>query len=284
MTALFNLLPASQKLWLVHPEYGYSAEEYPPSDWWSPHPGESIVDAWERCIEQFPTDRSSRIAIDMTGMMRPYLLLLPLMLKRAGFQFVTLLYSDPISYISGHETTFSKGAIERVAVVPGYGGLHRTAFDGRDCLVIGAGYDHELVKAAAESKKNAEHYLLVGLPGLQPHMYQESLYRVSQARESINDYRTRTLLFAPASNPFMTAQVLSDQIALLRNRGNTNNIYLCPVGPKTQVLGFAWYYLCEAIGTATSIVFPYAQKYSRETSSGWAAVHEFLLEVDVLKI
>jgi hypothetical protein len=204
------------------------------------------------------------------------------MLKRAGFSRATLLYSDPVSYVSGQATTFTKGPVERVAVVPGFVGTHRAAMDARDCLIIGAGYDHDLVKAAAESKRNADHYLLVGMPGLQPHMYRESVYRVSHAKESINDFSAGSLLFAPANNPFMTAQVLSDHIASIRHRRSIDNVYLCPVGPKTQVLGFAWYYLCEAVGAPTSLIFPYAQRYSRETSTGLAAVHSFLLELDAL--
>jgi hypothetical protein len=282
VTTVFDRVDAPEKRWIVHREYGYEVSERPAGQCWSPDAGESAVDAWDRYFHELPVDPSLNVAIDITGMMRPHLLLLPLMLKRAGFSRATFLYSDPVSYVSGQATTFTKGPVERVAVVPGFVGTHRAGMDARDCLIIGAGYDHDLVKAAAEDKRNADHYLLVGMPGLQPHMYQESVYRVSQAKESINDFRARSLLFAPANNPFMTAQVLSDHIADVRHRKGIDNVYLCPVGPKTQVLGFAWYYLCEAVGTATSLIFPYAQRYSRETSTGLAAVHSFVMELDAL--
>lgn len=282
VTSTFELADAAEKRWIAHTEYGYAAEELPADNCWRADPNDSEFEAWERYFEEHPIDPAARLAVDITGMMRPHLLLLPLVLKRIGFERATFVYSDPHSYKSGQATTFTKGPVERVAVVPGFGGSHLTGIDARDCLIIGAGYDHELVKAAAESKRNADHYLMVGMPGLQPHMYQESVYRVSQARESINDFRARSLLFAPANNPFMTAQVLSDHISNLRATGVAQNIYLCPVGPKTQVLGFAWYYLCDAIGSATSMVFPYSKRYSRETSTGLAAVNLFEMEFDAV--
>ncbi|UYO96373.1 hypothetical protein OED01_12275 [Microbacterium sp. M28] len=279
---VFDLLPAAEKYWVVHSEYGYADGELPSEACWTPDPRESEIEAWERCFSDLAITPDAKIAIDITGMMRPHLLLLPLMLQRAGFKEATLLYSDPVSYVSGQATTFTKGPVERVAVVPGYAGAHRTSIDARDCLIIGAGYDHELVKAVAESKRNADHYVLVGMPGLQPHMYQESVYRISQAKESINDFRSRSLLYAPANNPFMTAQVLSDHLTSLRRKGEVDNVYLAPVGPKSQVLGFAWYFLCEGLGTPTSILFPYAQRYSRETSAGLSAIHEYKLELDAI--
>ncbi|WP_156354176.1 hypothetical protein [Gordonia sp. HS-NH1] len=280
---LFELARAVEKRWLVHHEYEYSDSEVPTMSW-KTDPLESEIDSWERCIRDLGLTPDKRIGIDITGMMRPHLLLLPLMLFRAGFTEVSVFYSDPVAYVSGQETTFTRGPVERVAVVPGYGGVQSASIDSRDCLVIGAGYDHSLVKAIAESKSKAEHYLLVGMPGLQPHMYQESVYRISQAKEAINEFRSRSLLFAPANNPFMTAQVLSDHISSIRKKGVSGNVYLAPVGPKSQVLGFAWYYLCEGFDSPLSVIFPYAQRYSRETSTGSGAIHEYKLELDALTI
>ncbi len=281
VNAVFDAVSASEKHWILHREYEFDESDLPVGSCWHVSPSESVIDMWERCFEDLDISPAKRLAVDITGMMRPHLLLLPLMLQRAGFELATVLYSDPVSYVSGQATMFTKSPVEEVRVVPGYAGIHHTGIEARDCLVIGAGYDHELVKAVAEAKRNADHYVLVGMPGLQPHMYQESVYRIAQAKESINDFRARTLLYAPANNPFMTAQVLSDHIARLRANGDIDNVYLAPVGPKSQVLGFAWYYLCEARGEATSVIFPYAQEYSRETSVGLGTVHEYLLELDL---
>lgn len=280
---VFDVVSATEKHWILHQEYDFDDAEFPDGSCWRVAPREDVIDMWERCFEELNISPGARLAVDITGMMRPHLLLLPLMLQRAGFDNVTVLYSDPVSYVSGQSTTFTKSPVEEVRVVPGYAGIHHTGIESRDCLIIGAGYDHELVKAAAEAKRNADHYLLVGMPGLQPHMYQESVYRIALAKESVNDFRARTLLYAPANNPFMTAQVLSDHVARLRSNGAVDNVYLAPVGPKSQVLGFAWYYLCEAKGAATSLIFPFAHEYSRETSVGLGAIHEYLLELDSLE-
>lgn len=278
--AVYRSLSALRKIWLVHGEYGYAAPKLPTEPFWETDASEGAIDAWERCFRELGLDPSLNIAIDITGMMRPHLVTLPLMLRRSGFTSVTFIYSDPQSYVSGQSTQFTKGPVESVGVLPGFAGLHATSHGAKDCLIIGAGYDHDLVRAVAEHKRNAEHYLIVGLPALQPHMYQESVYRVARVKESLSGFRDRNLLFAPANNPFMTAQVLSDQVNRLRSGHSSYNFYLAPVGPKTQVLGFSLYYLCEGAGTTTSIVFPRASRYNSETSRGIETVHLFHLELD----
>lgn len=279
---VFNLVAAKKKTWLLHHEYGYSETERPNETCWSPQDEDGIVDAIERLLDDLDISSSHSLVVDITGMMRPYIAVLPVVLKRAGFKKVTILYSDPVSYVSGHNTTFARGPVSKVETIPLFGGQHETSYQAKECLIIGAGYDHQLVAKVAESRRNAAHYVMVGMPGLQPHMYQESVYRVAQAKESINGFSSRRLLHAPANNPFMTAQVLSAHLASLKGQGAADNIYLAPVGSKSQVLGFAWYFLCEAQNSSTSMVFPYSVSYSRETSVGLGAVHSYDLELDLI--
>jgi len=78
--------------------------------------------------------------------------------------------------------------------------------------------------------------------------------------------------------------VISNQVALLRESGRAEHVYLSPVGPKSQVLGFAWYYWCEGVVEGASVLFPYSRSYSRETSRGVAAIHGFVLELDAIAI
>lgn len=277
--AVHQGVAAADKRWIAHGEYQYEPEELPEGAWCT-REGESAAEAWIRYFAECPVDPGSEVAIDITGMMRPHLLLLPVILRRAGFSRVTFLYGDPLSYVSGQDTSFTQGPVDRVAIVPGLAGTHLTAMESRDFMVVGAGYDHALVKAVVESKRGAEHHLVVGMPGLQAHMYQESIFRLSKVKESIKDFRPDSFLFAPANNPFMTAQVVSDHVRRMRSVKGYNNAYLCPLGPKAQVLGFALYFLYEAAGCATSVLFPYAKRYSRETSLGLAAVHAFEVELD----
>ena len=86
-------------------------------------------------------------------------------------------------------------------------------------------------------------------------------------------------LFAPANNPFVTAQVLSDYVKRHRTRSSEEmNIYLCPVGTKPQVLGFGLYYIKECLDTPVSVLFPIALRYSRETTSGVARIWKYTVE------
>jgi hypothetical protein len=190
-------------------------------------------------------------------------------------------YSDPTSYMKGARTTFSRGSTSKVRQVDAFEGSHLSASDS-DVLMIGAGYDIELVRAAAEAKRMCRHAVVLGLPSLQPHMYQESQLRLADAGESLNPFRDRSLLFAPADNPFVTAHVLQQSIADYEARHQGANYYFCPVGPKAQVLGFAWYFLTERSGGPSSMLFPYRSSYSQETSVGFARLHEFKLELDCL--
>lgn len=282
--SVFDFVSANSKVWVVHPEYGYATSELPDNgSLFFGRPDISPIEFWEELFEWMKLPKgSARIAIDITGMMRPHLMLLPLMLRHHGFSDATMFYSDPTSYASGEKTKFSKGPVEGVSLVTGMEGVHESSTDSKDVLLIGAGYDHTLVQAVAEHKRSSEHFILLGLPSLQPHMYQESVLRVSDARESIRDYRNRTFLFAPANDPFMTAQVLSDHFAQLRKERRVDNVYLCPVGAKTQVLGFSWFFLCEARNDATSMLFPVNKHYERETSRGISAVHRFEMELDMI--
>jgi len=72
------------------------------------------------------------------------------MLRRCDFARVTLIYSDPQSYVSGQSTQFTKGPVESIGVLPGFAGLHAMSHGAEDCLIIGAGYDHDLVRAVAQ--------------------------------------------------------------------------------------------------------------------------------------
>jgi hypothetical protein len=282
---VFNGITAPRKIWLLHPEYGYSIDELPVgAEVFAGSNNQSAPEFWSSFLDSmdFPNVEQLSIAFDITGMMRPHLLLLPLILRLQGFTKVTFYYADPVAYVSGDSTTFAKGPVQSVGLIPGLEGTHIVAPTASDVLIIGAGYDHVLVRALAESKRSADHYLMVGLPSLQPHMYQESVFRISRASESIRDFRNRSLLFAPANDPFMTAQVLSDHVRRLRRDGLADNLYLSPVGAKTQVLGFAWFFLCEERTKPTSMLFPFSTSYSRETSRGLSSIHAFVMELEMI--
>lgn len=278
---------AEKRIWINHSQYGFERSEF--TD------GDAVVDCdsadgelatWLRLVnsgELAALPRDAAIGVDITGMMRPYVATMPLAFAVAGFKTITAIYSDPSAYVSGVGTEFSKGPVLSVAPMNGFEGQHNASFVQKDLVIIGAGYDDQLIAAVAEAKRAAEHVVLVGLPSLQPHMYQESILKLHKASESINSYSRREHLFSPANDPFVTAGVISDYLASRGDKGDLN-VYLSPTGPKTQVLGFAWYYLCEAVGGPISLIFPYSAGYSQETSTGISRTQTFELELGCIDL
>ena len=285
VSSVFGAVVASRKIWLIHPEYEYEMKDRPKGhECFEPPKGTTEPEFWRLLIEEFDLGSDLphlSIAIDITGMMRPHLLVMPLMLKMLGVKIVDVFYADPTAYLSGSETKFSKGLVQEVAQIGGLEGLHTSSLAETDVLIIGAGYDDELVHRVAESKRSAHHLLMMGLPGLQAHMYQESQLRMSNILESVNRFsESSSFIFAPANNPFMTARELQSKVSSLRIDTHDRNIYLTSVGPKPQVLGFALYFLCEGRNGPVSVVFPYTDRYSRETSIGLSRVNRYVLELD----
>jgi len=75
------------------------------------------------------------------------------------------------------------------------------------------------------------------------------------------------------------AGVLQDTVREEETRHEVTNLYLCPLATKPQALGFALYYVFERRGTATSVIFPFAESYSRETTTGLSRVWKYTVEL-----
>ncbi|GAA4625923.1 hypothetical protein [Cellulomonas oligotrophica] len=280
---VYSSVRAARKVWLLHEEYGYSNSDLPPEECFAPM-AVSEAEWWIRLVADYLRNdlvAGSRVVIDITGMMRPHIMIMPLIMRQLGVDLLTVLYTDPTSYMSGSRTSFASGSMLGVRQVEGLEGAHVSA-EPSDVLVIGAGYDHELVRAVAEAKRSCQHLVLLGLPSLQPHMYQESQARLAQATESLNRFADRSLIFAPADDPFATATVLQQKMAEFERRNPRGNFYFCPVGSKAQVLGFSWYFLTERRNGPASMLFPFKPRYSRETSVGFSRAHQYDLELGCL--
>lgn len=279
---LFGAVRAARKEWLIHPEYDFSDAELPSDGHVRVGLGRDEAEFWHQffsdsAFDQVPAD--ARIGIDITGFMRPHLMLLPRLLRDRGFSRLQVLYADPVAYASGEKTPFTQGAVTEVRQVRGFEGLHEPEAGDDDLLIIGAGYDDELIRRVAENKRAARKLEMFGLPSLQPHMYEENRLRAAGAEEAVGPLPERSMLFAPANDPFATAQELHDRVLEEQKRG-VRNLYLSPLATKPQALGFALYYLCECVGTPASIIFPYAEYYTRETSIGLSRVWVYDLELD----
>ena len=174
-----------------------------------------------------------------------------------------LIYSEPKYYKKREETEFSSKQT-KIAPIFGYEGTHGSNTKN-DLLIIGAGYEDNLLLRIAEHKKHATKILIYGFPPLQADMYQENILRINAVSESIGYYHK---IPVSAYDPFETAQCVREIVKNHESQYGAFNLYIAPLSTKAQTLGFGLYYLTERLNTATSIIFPFAENYSQETSTG----------------
>ncbi|WLB53803.1 hypothetical protein [Bradyrhizobium japonicum] len=267
---------------MIHSEYGYTEQELPEGNCYvSDDRSEAAYISGLVSHVEGTTGRSIdtlSICVDITGFMRPHLVFLPFYLKTMGVKKYDVLYSEPKYYAKKEQTVFSEGTIV-VRQIEGFEGVNSTD-QTNDFLVVGSGYDHRLIKAVAENKDKADKVQIFGLPSLRADMYQENVMRAGRASDAIGANKSfdRESFFAPANDPFITAEVVSEIVRLRKKLGPISNLYLSPLATKPQALGFALFYLSECIDTATSILFPVSSKYARETSVGLQRVWQYTVE------
>lgn len=276
---LFERIPATQKHWLVFPEYGYTPSEIPAGAFLHSSHNEALYIRafWER----LPADIArKRICVDTTGFIRPYLLFLLRWFVEQGVRRFDALYTEPIRYSAGAKTAFSDEAVTEVRQVVGYEGQH-VIDTTHDVLIIGAGYDDKLIAEVAEHKDQARKIQLFGLPSLRADMYQENVLRAHRAESAVGTpiHDDSSNFFAPANDPFVTAAVLQEIVMGLRQRGRVTNLYFSPLATKAQLLGFALYYLAECRNAPVSVLFPFCAAYDRETTKGLTRIWKYTVEL-----
>ena len=276
---VFADCPADRKHWIIQPEYAFADDALPGHPFVYKPTSFNEAEFWSEYFAAagYP-DPGSDLVVDITGFMRPHLMLLVRLLFAHGLRQFRVLYSDPSTYRREERTEFTKGPITVVRQVAGFEGVHSPARGDQDLLIIGTGYDDRLIRFAAEEKIDARKVLLFGLPSLQPSMYQENVLRAARAENSIGKWYDLDPIFAPANDPFVTAQLLHERVERERSAHGAANVYLCPVGTKAQALGFALYYVHEGMGKACSVIFPFAERYDPETTRGVSRVWEFTVE------
>jgi hypothetical protein len=276
--AVFEKVVARRKVWVVHPEYSLSADQLPPEAFLPRSSDEAEFS--NSVLDWYAADlRGSSICLDITGMMRPHIMVFVLLLFKRGVQKFDVLYSEPVHYSKHENTQFSILPVETVRPVRGFEGTHSTDTDN-DLLVIGSGYDDALIARVAEHKRSARKLQIFGLPSLRPDMYQQNALQARRAAESVGAIGASPLhaRFAPANDPFVTASVLQSIVAGENRIRPLTNLYLCPLATKPQTLGFALYYLMEQEDKAASILFPFAKGYASETSIGLSRIWKYTVE------
>ncbi|MEP6669183.1 MAG: hypothetical protein ABJF10_08525 [Chthoniobacter sp.] len=276
---IFDAATAARKCWLICPEYGFEANELPEGERFI---GESAEESEliSTFYSQLNVDLSRcSLCIDLTGFIRPHLLFLLRWLYASGVKRFEALYTEPGHYKAKEKTQFSKGGIREVRQVSGFEGSHKQD-TSNDLLVVGAGYDSMLIKAVAESKNHARKVQLFGLPSLRADMYQENLIRAQQAEDALGETER---YFAPAHDPFVTANVIQTIVKDFQRTTNLTNLYLSPLATKAQVLGFALYYFGADQTREQSIVYPITSRYERETSRGVSRIWSYTVDFEAIR-
>jgi hypothetical protein len=265
----FDDMKAAQKYWWILPDYGYVPEEYPS--------GSNLVDALPENEAELVVEglqRSGvgaadvkRVCIDITGFLHPHILLLLKYFKAHPVDELEFIYTEPEHYSRKVETLFSLTETVNVRQVAGFEGLHNPAMD-HDVVVIGIGYDHNLIGQVIANKESARVVQLHCFPSLSADMYQESILRLDRVSAVSTQNAIDLNFFATANDPYVTAAVLNEAVTLLNSKQPISNLYLSPLSTKPQALGFGLYYLANLEGRPASMIYPFTERYSRETSTG----------------
>jgi hypothetical protein len=274
---LFDKIDASHKQWIVFPEYGFQQPEYPAGAFVGPA-GADEAHFTTTFLDTLVAN-SDHICVDITGFLAPYLLFLIRSIAARGITTFEMLYAEPGRYLKSEETRFSGEEVRVVRQVYGFEGTH-VPDTTKDLLVVGAGYDHQLMKMVATTKEGARPIQIFGLPALQPDMYQQNILRASRAAEAlggkgVGEHADNHLL--PAHCPFTTATFLSQ---LIRDTQFTN-LYLCPLATKPQVAGFGIFYVTECLTKPVSILYPFCASFPRQTSDGIGRLWAYTVELDL---
>ena len=276
----FDRARAPMKRWIVLPEYQYPSGSLSGGDVFVGVPSDEATYVRAFWDTLGPDASKLSVCIDITGFIRSYLLFFIRWLFENGVRKFDVIYSEPIRYVKQEQTLFSDIAVEEVRQVAGYEGQHVPDVKN-DLLIIGAGYEDHLISHVATNKDNAQKILLFGFPSLRADMYQENVLRAHLAEESVGaraEDASRTF-FAPANDPFVTADVLHNIVTKMNERAKITNLYICPISTKPQALGFALFYLTERLNGPTSLIFPFCKTYSPETSAGITRIWKYTVEL-----
>lgn len=135
-----------------------------------------------------------------------------------------------------------------------------------------------MIKFVANHKDKSKIKIqLLGMPSLLPDMYHQNVLNAFKG-----NFDGAIKFFAPANDPFATANSLKKIVNFYNNDNRITNIYLSPLSTKAQALGFALFYLWELRNKNASIIFPFCRSYNPETSKGLFRVwkYEIVLPVE----
>ncbi|GAB3483770.1 hypothetical protein [Marinomonas epiphytica] len=279
LSTVFEKVEADIKCWLVFPEYDFEESELPTGSSMISVESGSEAQQLLPIIQQLSIEeyKTRRICIDATGFMRAQLLFLLAYFKKNGFQQVDVLYCEPGHYSKKENTKFSEGSLYETRQVIGYQGSSSQT-QKKDLLIISCGYDSQLISNVCQQYENSVIVPLLGFPSLSADMYQESILRTIAVEEPFGSADLMEPIFSPASDPFETANAISSYIKANDCLDKYEHIYLCPLSTKPQVLGMGLVFLTEYDDKNVSVLYPFSEKYAKETSQGISKIWKYSFE------
>lgn len=272
---IFEDVPASRKIWLLFPHYTEIGKESIDSSFEIYSSSEFKEDEYFiKLFEEIDIRGFKTICVDATGFIRPHLIYFLKYLSTLGISKIDLLYTEPNQYRNSEETSFS-GFIDEIRLVEGCSSIDVNPSTENDLLIISAGYDDNLIAKISQAKNHCKKKVyILGFPSLQPDMYQESILKIFNAKESIGENMSQK--FAPANDPFITAQVVDE---IIGENLTATNIYISPLSTKPQTIGIALYYIWNFKDKPVNIIFPFSKKYNAKSANGikktWKYTFEF---------
>lgn len=276
---IFQQVSAKKKIWLIHPEYQYMPLDLPNAEIKVIPEDRDEIFQTNKLLAELGSLEGKSIGIDITGFMRHVIAFLVPKLAHMGVREFTALYSEPMYYSKQEDTTFSTSTSGQPRPVRGMSGSNYS--NGSDYLILGVGYDHKLISEIANTKDNATIYPVFSFPSLSPDMYQQSAIRASDSgAQALESSWVTNRRFAPANDPFATAEIISEITHEIYQIDSKANIYLSPLSTKVQTLGFSIYWHLEGKYRGTvSLLLPECITYSRETSMGLKRLWAFTVEI-----
>lgn len=224
-----------------------------------------------------------RICIDSTGFRIQYLLFLMRCLVINRVKKYDILYTEPIQYRLAEKTAFSDHFYITKDLF-GLSGVY-SSVTNNDLLIIAAGYDHSRIIDVAKHVKDAKKVLLFGFPSLSADMFQENVLRAHEAETDLDASCFENIdsnIFAPANDPFVTAQAIKDYIEKEEKRTNKafTHVYLAPLSSHPHAIAMGLYFLCE-LGWQKfiSIIYPFCHTYYPDNSSGISRIWRYTIEM-----
>lgn len=271
---VFNKVKASNKHWLVIPQYNQSDDEKPATFLYSSGTIES--DYILEVIKSIEIDTDKKICIDSTGFIIPHLLFLIQHLKRKGVKSFDILYSEPQKYEDAESTEFTK-RVNHTRPIDGYSTVARDV-DGEDTLIVFVGFNDEMVTNVAREKSLARHkYLFTGFPSLQADMYQQNLIQLNKSIETIGQKHVHYCK-APAYDPFVAAQKLQEIVNKRLKKSNpVNFIHIAPLSTKPMAIAAALVYFNNP-DAPIDIIYPPAEEYKSHYSLGIKRTWRYTIE------